>query len=104
MAKRLLLVKPAGRDRSAFRHFLEAAGYEVLESPDGSEADRLTGDFEPDMVLLDHETGSDARLAMRSRLRADDGEAVPIIEMCFTLPTSFSAAATVLDRMTDRAG
>jgi CheY-like chemotaxis protein len=103
MAKRLLLVTPAERDRTAFRQFLEASGYEVVESTSGSDAGATAGDFQPDLVLLDHETETDARLALRTALGADhEGRGVPVVELCLTLPTSFETAASIVDRVTTR--
>jgi CheY-like chemotaxis protein len=103
MAKRLLLVTPAERDRTAFRQFLEASGYEVVESTSGSDAHATTGGVQPDLVLLDHETENDARLALRTTLGSDHkGHGVPVVELCLTLPTSFETATSIVDRVISR--
>jgi CheY-like chemotaxis protein len=103
MAKRLLLVTPAERDRTAFRQFLEASGYEVAETTSGSDADPADRGFQPDVVLLDHETETDTRMALRTRLGVDEeGHRIPVVELCLTLPTSFETAASIVDRVTTR--
>jgi CheY-like chemotaxis protein len=103
MAKRLLLVTPAERDRTALRQFLEASGHEVVESTSGSDAAAAVGGAQPDLVLLDHETETDARLALRTALGTDhEGSGVPVVELCLTLPTSFETAASIVDRVATR--
>lgn len=100
MATRLLLVTPAGSDRTAFREFLESSGYHVVETSGPAAADADTGAFRPDLVLLDHEADADARLALRSAVDPGTGLAAPpVVELCLTLPTSFQAATSVLDRL-----
>ncbi len=101
MAKRLLLVTPAETDRKEFRQFLEKAGYEVAQSTargagEGTSSDR----FEPDLVLLDHEADTEARVALRAMIdAADERRGVPVVEMCLTGPDSFHLAASVINRV-----
>jgi CheY-like chemotaxis protein len=98
--KRLLLVGPAGHDRSELKNFLQASGYKVLESqpPLPDPDDDAHGN--PDLILLDHEADDATRLAIRSELRTDDRRSgVPVVEMCLTRPELYPAAAQVLDRV-----
>jgi hypothetical protein len=99
MARQLLLVAPAKPGRTDLKRFLGASGYEVVERSYESE-DPATGDFRPDLVLVDHETDINARLALRSHLGVDDGQCpVPVVEMCLGRPDMYQDALEVLDRV-----
>jgi CheY-like chemotaxis protein len=100
MAKRLLLVGPTGHDRTTLRGVLEESGFEVMESSSGAEGGPAEDLTRPDIVLLDHETDMDARLALRSRLRTDeDRSPIPVVEMCLDRPELIRATAGVLRRV-----
>ncbi len=106
MSKRLLLVAPAGRDRDALKRALGLAGYEVVESSNMADASGgdAAGGFQPDVVLLDSDTDTDTRLALRNRLGRDNAsDAPPVVEMCLSRPELFAAAAQVLDRVSPSA-
>jgi two-component system chemotaxis sensor kinase CheA len=53
--RRLLVVDDSATTRSLERSLLEAAGYEVLVSPDGSDAWRLLQEAGADLVVADIE-------------------------------------------------
>jgi CheY-like chemotaxis protein len=101
MATRLLLVAPDQPGRAALTRYLCASGYEVLERSSGADGGPPLGDFQPDLILVDHETDLDARLALRLEFGVDDTRSpVPVIEMCLG-PDVVPAALRVLDRMSE---
>jgi hypothetical protein len=101
MATRLLLVAPDQPGRAALKRYLCASGYEVVECSSGADGGPPMGDFRPDLILIDHETDLEARLALRSELGVDDSQSpVPVVEMCLG-PDRFPDALGVLDRVSD---
>lgn len=77
MAK-ILLIDDEPVLRMTFRHFLESAGYEVLEASDGREGVDICDDVQPDLVITDvFMPEMDGRAAVRAIRRQFDG--MPII-------------------------
>jgi CheY-like chemotaxis protein len=99
MARRLLLVAPAERDRTALRAVLEASGYEVVEMSTHADAGSFQPKIRPDLILLDHEADTRTRAQLRSHLGADGRRAAPVVEMCLTAPGILAQAPHVLDRV-----
>jgi two-component system, cell cycle response regulator DivK len=53
MTQRILIVEDTEDNRKIIRDLLTAAGYELLEAPDGSEGVELAEKERPDLVLMD---------------------------------------------------
>jgi DNA-binding response OmpR family regulator len=59
--------------------YLERAGYSADTTGDGIEALRLAGELRPDLIVLDLMLPSIGGLEVLRRLRADGGQATPVI-------------------------
>lgn len=53
MSKKILIVEDEHVLLEAYELILKSEGYEVVLAHDGEEALKITGDYEPDIILLD---------------------------------------------------
>lgn len=75
---KILLIDDEPVLRMTFRHFLEGAGYEVVEASDGREGVEICDDLQPDLVITDmFMPDMDGRSAVHAIRRRFDG--MPII-------------------------
>ena len=74
-ARKLLVVDDSGFARRTLRHILEAAGFEVEEASEGSEAMAKYLTVKPDGVLLDIVMREMSGLEVLQKLREADPEA-----------------------------
>lgn len=75
--RRVLIVDDESSIREVLAHYLEAAGFAVIEAPDGAAALRLSEASPPDLVVLDLMLPGIDGLEVCRRLRAQS--AIPIL-------------------------
>jgi DNA-binding response OmpR family regulator len=75
--RRILVVDDESSIREVLTHYLEAAGFAVIEAPDGATALRLAAMSPPDLVVLDVMLPGIDGMEVCRRLRAES--AIPIL-------------------------
>ena len=75
--RRVLVVDDESNIREVLAHYLEAAGFAVIEAPDGAAALRLAASAPPDLVVLDLMLPGIDGMEVCRRLRAES--AIPIL-------------------------
>ena len=78
--KRILVVEDNQLNLKLLNQLLKVHGYEILETPEGSEAINLARDEQPDLILMDIRLPDICGLDMTRLLKQDDQtKTIPII-------------------------
>ncbi|WP_026318932.1 response regulator [Amorphus coralli] len=80
MAKRVLIVEDNELNMKLFHDLLEASGYEVVESRNGTTAIALARSERPDLIIMDIQLPEVSGLDVTRQIKQDDElKAIPVI-------------------------
>lgn len=82
MSNKILIVEDNELNMKLFSDLLEAHGYEILRSIDGSDAVELAINHQPNLVLMDIQLPARSGLDLIREIKAhQNGKAIPIVAL-----------------------